>query len=158
MWDFIRGSGECGFMSLSAGVDEVVAFLQRRYGKRIQVGRSNRLWRFGNALTCSINFSKELRGPRFFFGLSQEVVKNEFVYPESELGDFVLLVCGSAQHVLVLPRTLMLDMLQGVPTRKIDVYLEDSTYILQTTQHPKLNVTEYLNAFPKPKSAPDSTS
>ena len=136
-------------MSLSAAVDQVVALLQRRYGKRLQAGRSNRLWKFGNALTCSINYSKQLRGPKFFFGLSQEVVAKDFVYPDTALGDFVLLVCGSAQNVLVLPRRLVLEMLQGVPTRKVDVFIEDGSYILQTTQHPKLNVSEYLNAFPQ---------
>lgn len=139
-------------MSFSAAVDELIALLQRRYGKRLQAGRSNRLWMFGTALTCSINYSKELRGPRFFFGLSQEVVSKDFAYPETALGDFVLLVCGSAQNVLVLPRKLMVEMLEGVPTRRVDVYLEDGTYILQTTLHPKLNVTEYLNTFPQPSS------
>lgn len=145
-------------MSFSAVVDELVELLRRRYGKRQQAGRSNRLWKFGAALTCSINYSKELRGPRFFFGLSQEVVSKDYAYPETSLGDFVLLVCGSAQNVLVLPRKLMVDMLEGVPTRRVDVYLEDDIYILQTTQHPKLNVTEYLNAFPQPSSASDDSS
>src|SRR5213592_5010990 len=139
-------------MSSSAFVDEVVALLQGRYGKRLQAGRSNRLWNFGNTLTCSINYSKQLRGPKYFFGLSQEVVANDFAYLNTVLGDFVLLVCGSAQNVLVLPRRLMLEMLQGVSTRKLDVFVEDGSYILQTTQHPKLNVTEFLNAFPEPHS------
>src|SRR2546423_3251497 len=40
-------------------------------------------------------------------------------------------------------------MLEAVPTRKLDVFREAGTYILQTTQHPKRDVTEYLNAFPK---------
>ncbi|MBI3320417.1 MAG: hypothetical protein HYZ89_07535 [Candidatus Omnitrophica bacterium] len=145
-------------MSSFAVIDELIQLLQRRYGKRLQAGRSSRLWKFGTALTCSMNYSKELRGPKFFFGLSQEVVSRDFAYPETALGGFVLLVCGTAQNVLVLPRTLMVEMLEGVPTRKVDVYLEDGTYILQTTQHPKLNVTEYLNAFPQPSSASDDSS
>lgn len=40
-------------------------------------------------------------------------------------------------------------MLSDVPTRKLDVFYEDGAYILQTTKHPKLNVSEYLNKFPK---------
>ena len=136
-------------MNASIFVEEVVAVLQRRYGKRVQAGRSSRLWQFGQAMTCSINYSKLLRGEKFFFGLSQEVVNNDFAYPPTDLGDFVILVCGSAKEVLVLPRPLVLRMLEGVPTRKLDVFREGGAYILQTTQHPKLNVTEYLNAFPK---------
>ncbi len=143
-------------------VDEVIAVLRRRYGKPAQVGRSNRLWKFGNALCCSINYSKLLRGHRFFFGLSQEAADKRFTYPKTELGDFVFLICGSDKHVLVLPRALILEMLAGVPTRKIDIFFEDRTYILQTTQHPKLNVTEFLNAYPKhvkdPKDSDGSDS
>ena len=37
-------------MSFSAVVDEVIATLRRRYGKREQAGRSNRLWKFGHTL------------------------------------------------------------------------------------------------------------
>jgi len=134
-------------------VEQVLASLERRYGRRNQVGKSARLWSFGGRLTCSINYSKLLRGPKYFFGLSKEVADKRFAYPATELGDFVVLVCGSADKVLVLPRALVLRMLEGVPTRRLDVFLEEETYILQTTQHPKLNVTEYLNAFPKPQSA-----
>jgi len=100
-------------------------------------------------MNCSVNYSKLLRGDKFFFGLSQEVADKDFAYPPTDLGDFVLLICGSAQEVLVLPRPLVLEMLEEVPTRKLDVFREAGSYILQTTKHPKLNVTEYLNAFPK---------
>jgi hypothetical protein len=40
-------------------------------------------------------------------------------------------------------------MLAEVPTRRVDIFYENGAYILQTTKHPKLNVTEFLNAFPK---------
>ncbi|HEY6333571.1 MAG TPA: hypothetical protein VI756_29895, partial [Blastocatellia bacterium] len=40
-------------------------------------------------------------------------------------------------------------MLADVPTRRIDVFLEDGCYVLQTTKHPKLDVTKFVNAFPK---------
>jgi hypothetical protein len=145
-------------MSVPAVVEDVVRNLQRRFGKRAQVGRSHRLWKFGEALTCSINYSKLLRGHKFFFGLSREVADKNYSYPETEFGDFVLLVCGTPEQVLVLPRSLVLQMLKDVPTRKLDVFCEEGTYILQTTQHPKLNVTEHLNAYPRPRSDAGETS
>jgi hypothetical protein len=136
-------------MSAPFVLDEILQLLQERFGTPNQVGRSNRLWTFGKSITCSVNYSKLLRGNKFFFGLSQEVADKDFDYPATKLGGFVLLVCGSARDVLVLPRSLVLEMLDGVATRKLDVFREDEAYILQTTQHPKLNVTEFLNAYPK---------
>jgi hypothetical protein len=131
-----------------AVVEDVRSLLRRRYGQPVQVGRSNRLWTFGQCLTCSINYSKVLSGHRFFFGLSSEVADKGFTYPKTDCGDFVLLACGSSREVLVLPRHIILEMLNGVATRKLDVFREDKTYILQTTKHPKLNITEFLNAYP----------
>jgi len=129
-------------------VQQLVGKLQGRYGKATLVGKS-RVFQFGTAFSCSINYSKLLGGHKYFFGLSQEVVSAVFAFPQTKFGDFVLLVCGSAENVLVLPRSVVTEMLSRVPTRKIDVFLEDGTYILQTTKHPKLNVTEFLNSFPK---------
>src|SRR6266436_113669 len=123
-------------MNASLILEEVAHRLQKRYGKPVQLGRSGRLWNFGKALNCSINYSKLLRGEKFFFGLSQEVADKNFTYPPTDLGDFVALVCGSAQEVLVLPRSLILQMLEAVPTRKLDVFREAGSYILQTTKHP----------------------
>jgi hypothetical protein len=132
-------------------VEDVVELLRKRYGKPSGFGRS-RLFKFGNALTCSINYSKMLRGEKYFFGLAKEVVDRKYVYPETELGALVLLICGSANKVLVLPRSIVLDMTRDLPTRKLDVFCEDGIYILQTTRHPKLNVTQFLNAFPHHKA------
>ena len=111
----------------------------------------------GGNITCSINYSKQLPGPRFFFGLSQEVVRKDFRYPDTALGDFILLCCGSSRNVLVLPRKLILEMLERVSTRKLDVFLQDGSYILQTTRHPKANVTAYLNEFPSVGHKEDSS-
>lgn len=129
-------------------VQQIVATLQRRYGKATVVGKS-RIFKFGSAFACSVNYSKLLGGHKYFFGLSREVVNPNFAYPETKFGDFVLLVCGSAENVLVLPRSVVIEMLSDVPTRKLDVFYEDGAYILQTTKHPKLNISEYLNKFPK---------
>lgn len=128
-------------------VDEVIRRLRRRYGATKSFGKS-RLYQFGEALSCSINYSKQLRGSKYFFGLAQEVVDSEFAYPKTKAGGFVVLVCGSADRVLILPRDLVLGAMRNVPTRKLDVFTEGETYILQTTGHPKVNVTEFLNAFP----------
>lgn len=131
-------------------VEDVVSFLARRYGRAEQFGRS-RLFKFGSSLACSINYSKLLGGHKYFFGLSSEAVEPSCKYPATKFGDFVLLVCGSADNTLVLPRSLILDWMSGVSSRKLDVFCEEGAYVLQTTKHPKLNVTEFLNAFPKQK-------
>ncbi len=140
-------------MSVPITVEDLVASLQRRFGKAQSFGRS-RLLRFGNQLACSINYSKLLGGHKFFFGVSREVVDSAFHYPQTTFGEFALFVCGAADTVLVLPRALVIDMLQNVPTRRIDIFLENGAYILQTTKHPKLNVTEFLNSFPTAKHPP----
>src|SRR5436309_3398996 len=138
-------------------VDDVVRALQKRYGKPTAFGKS-RLYQFGDALTCSINYSKRLRGEKYFFGLAQEVADARFEYPPTRLGAFVVLVCGSAEKILILPRPLVLQAMRNVTTRKLDVFTEGDTYVLQTTGHPKINVTEFLNAFPAakpPEQSPD---
>lgn len=131
-------------------VDETVRELRKRYGKPTAFGKS-RLFQFGDALTCSINYSKRLRGEKYFFGLAQEAVDPKFEYPATLLGSFVVLVCGSGDKILILPRSLVLQAMSKVSTRKLDVFTEGDTYILQTTGHPKINVTEFLNAFPAAK-------
>lgn len=142
-------------MSLPVLVEDVIAALQARYGKPLPFGKS-RLFQFGSALTCSINYSKLLGGHKYFFGLSREVVSPHYNYPKTKFGDFVLLICGSADKVLVLPRTLVIEMMGGVPTRRVDIFCDNNNYILQTTKHPKLSVTDFLNAFPKQKRALNS--
>src|SRR5438874_3402168 len=141
-------------------VDETIRALQKRYGKPTAFGKS-RLYQFGDALTCSINYSKRLRGEKYFFGLAQEVTDARFEYPPTRLGAFVVLVCGDAKKVLMLPRALVLQAMRNVVTRKLDVFVEGDTYILQTTGHPKINVTEFLNTFPaaeRAKETVDETS
>lgn len=133
-------------------VDDTIRALQKRYGKPIAFGKS-RLYQFGDALTCSINYSKRLRGEKHFFGLAQEVTDARFDYPPTRLGAFVILVCGNAEKILILPRPLVLQAMRNVITRKLDVFAEGDTYLLQTTGHPKINVTEFLNAFPANESA-----
>jgi hypothetical protein len=109
-------------------VDETVRSLQKRYGKPTAFGKS-RLYRFGDALTCSINYSKRLRGEKYFFGLAQEAADARFEYPPTRLGAFVVLVCGRADKMLMLPRQLVLQAMRNVVTRKLDVFTEGDTYV-----------------------------
>jgi hypothetical protein len=140
-------------------VEDAISLLTKRYGKPVPFGRS-RLLQFGTALTCSINYSKKLRGDKFFFGLAKEAVDPKFTYPKTKLGEFALLVCGTVDKIVVLPRAILLEMTRNVPTRKLDIFHEDKAFILQTTGHPKLNVTEFLNQFPQhrpPEGETDTT-
>jgi hypothetical protein len=131
-------------------VEEVIRRLAKRYGTPSPFGKS-RLYAFGDALSCSINYSKRLRGEKYFFGLAREVVDPTSKYPRTQLGDFVARVRGAADKTLMLPRSLVISALRKVATRKLDVFSEAGMFVLQTTGHPKMNVTEFLNTFPVAK-------
>ena len=107
-------------------------------------------------MSCSVNYSKLLRGHKYFFGLSQESLASDGVLPETVHGPFALLICGSVETVLVLPRPLVLQMLEGVSTRRMDVFLDEDRYVLQTTGHSKLDVTQYMNSYPPRNGGRDS--
>ena len=128
-------------------IDDLLVVLSGRYGTVDAFGRS-RLFKCGGSLCCSVNYSKLLRGAKYFFGVSREIVSNDAEFPSTEHGDFAFLICGDVEHVLVLPRAVIVSMLEDVETRRIDVFVEEERYILQTTRHPKLDVTRYLNAYP----------
>src|SRR5262249_48848608 len=130
--------------------EEVISLLERRFGKRQQIGRGQ-VFTFGTSLTCSVNYSKLLGGHKFFYAIPHALLDPGKEFQPTTFGEFALLICGSADKVLVLPRSLVIDMMKAVPTRRVDVFLEAEAYILQTTKHPKLNVTDYMNAFPKVK-------
>jgi hypothetical protein len=134
-------------MSADLIIDDVIGRLARRFGKPQQQFKA-RIVTFGSALTCSINYSKLLHGNKYFFGLPPAIIDAKQDFPRTTLGEFILLICASAEKILVLPRALMLDMMRGVSSRRVDVFLEDKSYILQTTKHPKCDVTGYLNAYP----------
>jgi hypothetical protein len=134
---------------------EVKVFLERRFGKSVQFGRGQ-VFSFGTSLTCSLNYSKLLGGHKYFYAIPRDFLQPTKDFPTTKLGEFALLICGSADKILVLPRSLVVEMMKAVPTRRVDVFLESGTYILQTTKHPKVNVTDYMNAFPKPESETQS--
>ena len=46
--------------------------------------------------------------------------------------------------------------MRGVASRRIDIFVEDDAFILQTTGHPKRDVTEFLNAYPKGDTSPET--
>jgi len=134
-------------MSAEIVIDDVIRRLARRYGSAKLHGRA-RIITFGSSLTCSINYSKLLRGGKYFFGLPSQVLDTSKDTPETRHGTLVLLICGSADKILAIPRDFMVRMMEGVVSRRVDVFLEDNSYILQTTRHPKCDVSQYLNAFP----------
>ena len=105
-----------------------------------------------------MSYSKLLRGQKFFFAIPRDMIDPAKTFRPTDHGAFVLLICGSAEKTLVFPRQFMLNMMQDVPSRRLDIFVEDSAYILQTTQHPKVNVSEFLNAFPTaaPQTTPDN--
>jgi hypothetical protein len=134
-------------MNAHAITDDVVRDLVRRYGKVQQQARA-RIVSFGSDMVCSLNYSKRLRGNKYFFGLPDAIINAKSHFPQTEFGEFVLLICGSAETVLVLPRHLVIQMMEGVSSRRLDVFVDGESYILQTTRHPKRDVTAYLNAYP----------
>jgi hypothetical protein len=136
-------------------VEEVIRKLVHRFG-RAQRDRRARILTFGSAVTCSINFSKLLHGNKYFFGLPLPILDPTAAFPKTDLGQFVVLVCGSAERILVIPRSVVLEAMQGVVSRRLDIFLENGAYVLQATKHPKLDVTEYLNAFPSLATPPES--
>ncbi|BBO23886.1 MAG: hypothetical protein HND43_03930 [Armatimonadetes bacterium] len=142
-------------MASNAAVDELISLLRRRYGAYQQIGRSS-LFCFGSKFTCSINYSKLLGSHKYFFGVSRSLLTHQDACTDS-LGTYVLLICGSADNVLVLPRDLVERMLEDVSSRRVDVFIEGGMFILQTTRHPKLDVTGYLNAYPAASTAPDES-
>jgi hypothetical protein len=59
--------------------EEVMTFLERRFGKRQQFGKG-RVFSFGASLTCSVNYSKLLGGHKFFYAFPRE-----FLTPAKEI-------------------------------------------------------------------------
>lgn len=135
-------------MSADLIIEETLARLARRFGAARQSAKA-RILTFGSAFTCSVNYSKLLHENKYFFGLPAAFLDPAQVFGETKLGDYALLICGSPDNILVLPRALLIDMMRGVVSRRLDVFVDQGTYILQTTKHPKSDVTQYLNAFPK---------
>ncbi|HZL38611.1 MAG TPA: hypothetical protein VFC78_25105 [Tepidisphaeraceae bacterium] len=138
-------------MNASLIVEDVVAILQARFGKAERHGKA-RIYTFGSAFVCSINYSKLLGGHKYFFAVAREIVDASHVFADANENAYVVLVCGAAENCLVLPRRLMIEMMRGVPSRRVDVFMDSGRYILQTTKHLKSDISEYLNAFPSTSS------
>lgn len=134
-------------MSAELIVEKLVTKLSRRFGTARQLGRG-RVLAFGDELLCSISYSKVLRGEKFFYAVPRELLTPSEVPPPMRLGEYAVFICGGLDRVLVIPRAVIVEMLAGVPTRRVDIFIEGESLILQTTRHPKLDVTAYLDAFP----------
>jgi hypothetical protein len=135
-------------MSADLIIEEVIARLSRRFGRPRRAAKA-RVFAFGGAVACSVNYSKLLQGNKYFFGLPAAFLDPRQNIGKAQLGEFAMLICGSPENVLVLPRTFLVEMMQGVTSRRLDVFVDSGTYVLQTTKHPKCDVTHYLNAFPR---------
>lgn len=128
-------------------VENLIESLSRRFGKARQHGKA-RILTFGKAFTCSINYSKLLGGHKYFYAVPEMMLDPAATFPATKSGEFVLFICATADKVLVLPKSVVVSMMKDVESRRIDVFVDSGTYILQTTKHPKLDVTGFLNAFP----------
>lgn len=137
-------------MNAALITDDVHTSLRKRYGKPAQISKGQ-VFTFGSAITCSINYSKLLGGHKYFYAVPSAMVDLTTNFPKTEFGEYALFICGSADKVLVIPRHIIIEMLKNVPTRRVDIFNEGNSLILQTTKHPKLNVTEFLNAYPSTK-------
>jgi hypothetical protein len=146
-------------MNATIITDELFLRLARRFGKGRQLAKSQ-VYAFGDMLSCSISYSKLLPSHKYFFAVPSGMLGDAGQLPKTKFGEFALFICGSAETVLVIPRAIILEMLQNVPTRRVDIFYDSGCYVLQTTKHPKLNVTEFLNAFPsaQAKEPPASTT
>jgi hypothetical protein len=142
-------------MNASLIVEDLIRILSKRFGRGVQPGKA-RILTFGDSFTCSINYSKLLAGHKFFYAVPQNIIDPNATFCETKHGEFVLLICGSTDRTLVLPRALMIEMIAGVPSRRVDIFVENGTYILQTTRHTKLDVTGYMNAYPSAIDRPVS--
>src|SRR6266852_8358562 len=137
-------------MNAAVITDDVMSMLRKRYGKSTQISKGQ-VFTFGSAITCSINYSKLLGGHKYFYAVPSAMIDPATTFPKTEFGEHALFICGAAERVLVIPRGIIVEMLQNVPTRRVDIFKEGNSLILQTTKHPKLSVTEYMNALPSPK-------
>lgn len=126
--------------SSANAVEELISFLSDHYGSPVRIGRGQLLV-FGSRIACAIHYSKLLRGEKFFFGVSNEFLK-------TQSAAFVMLICGTKDNTLVLPRSLVIEMLSDVPSRRLDIFLEDGRFVLQTARHSKRDVSEFLNQWP----------
>jgi hypothetical protein len=114
-----------------------------------QLGRG-RVLTFGSTLLCSISYSKLLNGHKYFYAVPRELLTPSEPLPPASLGEYAVFICGGLDRVLVIPRSIIVEMLTEAPTRRVDIFIEGESLILQTTRRPKLDVTEYLDAFPSP--------
>src|SRR5437667_9472453 len=104
-------------MTTNLITQDLLSWLQERFGRARQVSKG-RVFTFGSALTCSINYSKLLGGHKYFYAIPQDMLNTAQAFPQTEFGEFVLLICGSADKTLVLPRVLVLEMMRNVTTRR----------------------------------------
>lgn len=137
-------------MNAAIITDDVVSMLRKRYGKSVQLSKSQ-VFTFGKTRPVQLTTQNYFGGTKVFYAVPAAMIDPTTVFPKTDLGEYSLFICGSADRVLVIPRNIITAMLEGVRSRRVDIFNEAGSLILQTTKHPKLNVTEYMNAFPTAK-------
>ena len=116
-------------MNPSAAVEQAIDKLKLIYGPPKVIGGSRSV-QFGQELICSLNYSKLLSNYKYFFGLSQEIADPNRHFPKTQHGEYTILICGNPSQLLIIPRRIMLEMLTGVPTRKVDVITDGTKFLL----------------------------
>lgn len=115
--------------------------------KYIKLDKST--YRLNNRINLIFRYSKLLQSavPHYWFGIQREKFES---YPAENL--FLLLICGSEQHVLVIPATYFKELLRNVNTAtddnwKFNIYNHDNTFQLWVTGKPLQNIHKFLNNY-----------
>lgn len=129
--------------------DRVIRLLESRglFCTRV----SGSLYRLQNGSLVWIKYSdvrrRSGRSLRYWFGIP----KDEFCsHPPADL--FVLFVCGSEDHVLVVPATILTELFRSVDTAvdgawKLDIYKEQEAFVILVTGKPRRDISAYLGRY-----------
>lgn len=131
--------------------DSTAKFIEKmrsRYGNENLVGRGNIL-NFGGQVTFAIRYSKRDSRDTCWFAVQSDFLDNKLRREvSSPLGIHTALICGDEQHVVIIPQELMAVWMADSPSDRIHVTLKDSRISLRISNHPLVDVSEYLNKYP----------
>jgi len=123
---------------------QIVELLQRHYDIRRVAGQS--IFDVNSKAELYIRYSKDLGGGKFFFGVGEQ----EFL-SRSGHNLFVLLVCGAAEKVVVIPADVLKELVAGVRVAhgqwKLNIFSEGPRLLLQLAGKGKFDVSEFSNYF-----------
>jgi len=126
--------------------------MRHRYGPEEKAGRGNIL-NFGEQISVAIGNSKMLKNGQYFFAVQTDFRNSKFQkHLSSPLGIYAALICGNEETVVMLPHSLLSDVMKDSPTDRFNIVLRDHSYYLRVTGHPLLDVTAYVNKYPEPEA------